>query len=129
MVNHQASVSTDLVRLLLNYATDNHLHPLAILEKLDLPSAVLTEPDARIPASQFHTLWNTLVSESRDPNFGLHFGTVLRTPPESSPYGAKTNLRRKWVSGTLSRNSISGGKAEQASDSTSTSPYSLKTIF
>lgn len=84
MLKHPASVSTDLVRLLLKYAAENSPRPLAALERLGASHEALTNPGARIPAEQFNALWHAVVLESHDPNFGLHFGTALRAPPDGS---------------------------------------------
>jgi AraC-like DNA-binding protein len=84
MARHQPSVSIDLAHLLLKYATEHDIGPPVTAEAFGVSRDALTNPGARIPAAQFNALWQAIASASGDPDFGLHFGASLRTPPEGS---------------------------------------------
>ncbi len=84
MAKTNPTVSTDLMRLLLRYASEHGINPPAVREMVGAVQRTLATGEGRIRVEQFGDLWDAVVSASGDPDFGLHFGATLRTPPEGS---------------------------------------------
>jgi AraC-like DNA-binding protein len=71
-MNLDATVSTDLAHVLLNYASEIGLDAEAISLSLGIQPQALENPEQRIPAGQFQALWLAVVENSGDSDFGLH---------------------------------------------------------
>ena len=68
------TVSFDIFNVLLNYAKSNNINADNLLKSIQFNRELLDNRSARIPAHQYHKLWQFVVAESDDKNFGLHFG-------------------------------------------------------
>ncbi len=83
-----ASASVDLVNLLLEYTTARGMSTDALIKAAGIDRALLAEREARIQFEQYQKLWHTAVEQSRDPDFGLHFGEAARDFPAGHLLGA-----------------------------------------
>ncbi len=70
----EVTASSDLVGILLRYASRIGIDTEGVCEKVGLDSSVADEPGARIPAQEFNALWEAIVRRSGDLDFALHFG-------------------------------------------------------
>lgn len=71
-----ATVSSDLVRLLLESIDVDRTRLSAILSKAGIDPAILSQSHRRIPSVKFGLLWDEMERASQDPNFGLHMGEL-----------------------------------------------------
>ena len=80
-MNTKATVSISLVHGLLHYAANLGMDPSKACKaaQLQLPSD--NDPGARIPAGQFYALWNEIIRQAGDPDFGLHFAAQSSNQP------------------------------------------------
>jgi AraC-like DNA-binding protein len=83
-----ASVSTDLVRLLLEYAATQGLRAGVLLAGAGLDRSTLEDREARVPFARYQALWLAAAEQSADPDFGLHFGEAARHFPAGHLLGA-----------------------------------------
>lgn len=67
------TISADMIRLLLKYASGSGMDDREILSSAGLDPHVLDNARARIPAQVFDRLWDEVSIRSGDDNFGLHF--------------------------------------------------------
>lgn len=72
------SVSMDLARILLRYASEHGLDGPKICRKAGLSEGLLQSGDARLPARRFHALWRSVEEESGDDQFGLRLGSAAK---------------------------------------------------
>jgi AraC-like DNA-binding protein len=70
----QLSTSTDLLNILLKYASDLGMDEQTLLSESGADLSSYRLGDERIPAGEFHTIWSFIVQQSNDRDFGLHFG-------------------------------------------------------
>lgn len=68
------TASVEYVRIIMNYAPQFGLDPDKIYQKAGFDSSILTQPAARIPDDQFHSIWEALKEYNSDPDLGLHIG-------------------------------------------------------
>jgi hypothetical protein len=71
---YQLSSFTDLLNILLKYASGLGMDEQAILSEFGADLSLYLFNDERIPAGEFHTIWSFIVQQSNDRDFGLHFG-------------------------------------------------------
>jgi AraC-like DNA-binding protein len=71
---YQLSTSTDLLNILLKYASDLGMDEQTLLSESGADLSSYRLGDERIPAGEFHTIWSFIVQQSNDRDFGLHFG-------------------------------------------------------
>lgn len=71
---YQLSTSTDLLNILLKYASDLGMDEQTLLSQTGADLSFYRLGDERIPAGEFHTIWSFIVQQSKDRDFGLHFG-------------------------------------------------------
>jgi len=70
-----------MIRILLKNAAGAGIDTQAICETTALTSAVLEDPEARIPADLLGTIWKTIISKTTDQDFGLHLGESMHEYP------------------------------------------------
>jgi AraC-like DNA-binding protein len=76
MVKHQVhySVSIDVARILSKYASIQGMDVSRLYQQAGMDKNALEYPSGRMPIERFTALWEEIVRQSRDPDFGLHFG-------------------------------------------------------
>ena len=72
------SVSIDLARILIRYASEKGLNAGAIWQAAGLRGELLYKGDARLSARRFDALWRAVEAEAGDENFGLQLGESLK---------------------------------------------------
>ncbi len=79
MVTKQKETTTSitLVRILLRYITQSGLNANELLGPLDIGFSMVEDTEARISSHQFAAIWQAALKQSKDPDFGLHFGKAL----------------------------------------------------
>jgi AraC-like DNA-binding protein len=70
----EVTLSVHLARGLLAHAAKRGIEPQDLCAVADLEPARLDDLEARIPAGVFESIWDEVVSRSRDEDFGLHLG-------------------------------------------------------
>lgn len=68
------TVSHDIFNILINYAKSHNIDTDSLLKSMQFNQELLEDRSARIPVIHYQRLWQHVVSESNDENFGLHFG-------------------------------------------------------
>ncbi len=71
---NRKSASADLVNILLKYAIGLKLDVDSLMSKAHIKQSMLEDNDSRISIRCFNALWKAVVTESKDPDFGLHYG-------------------------------------------------------
>ncbi len=74
---HKTTVSVALVRILLKYVERLGLAPVDVCAAAGIELSILENSEARISAKQFRSLWEAGVEDTRNRNFGLHFGKEI----------------------------------------------------
>jgi AraC-like DNA-binding protein len=67
---HPATISVDMLRLVARYAAMVEIDEIIIPVEGD----ILESSDGWVSLDQFATLWESIIQQSTDPYFGLHFG-------------------------------------------------------
>jgi AraC-like DNA-binding protein len=70
----EITVSVHLTRGLITHAAKQGMDPEALCRANGLDPALLDDPEARIPARAFRSIWGAVARHSRDEDFGLHLG-------------------------------------------------------
>src|SRR5512138_1073 len=71
------SVSLDVSRILLKYISIQGIDLPKTYQQIELDRAALNDPKGRMPIDKFNALWEEVVLQSHDPDFGLHFGETV----------------------------------------------------
>jgi AraC-like DNA-binding protein len=74
----KATVSVSLIHVLLSYATRIGIDPVEACQDVGFPVEKLNDPELRISARQFFTLWTKIAEQACDPDFGLHVAEPSR---------------------------------------------------
>ena len=74
----KATVSISLIHVLLSYASRIGIDPVEAGQTVGFPLGKLNDPESRISAGQFYTLWTKIAEQAEDPNFGLHVAEPSR---------------------------------------------------
>jgi AraC-like DNA-binding protein len=75
----KATVSISLIHVLLSYASRIGIDPVEACQDVGFPLEKLSDPELRISAGQFYTLWTKIAKQADDPDFGLHVAEPPRT--------------------------------------------------
>ena len=70
----RTTVSTDLVTMLIKYASKIGINTEKILIQAGIRNTNLSNSYERIELGKFGILWNEVLLASNDPDFGLNFG-------------------------------------------------------
>ncbi len=73
----KASVSINLIRILLKYLTKCGIDCDAPCKDARIDALILKDHEARISTKQFDIIWKEAVKKADDINFGLHFGREI----------------------------------------------------
>ena len=73
----KASVSINLIRILLKYLTKCGIDYDAPCKDAGIDALILNDHEARISTQQFDIIWKEAVKKADDINFGLHFGREI----------------------------------------------------
>ena len=71
------TASSEYLRLIKNFMPQFQHDPGLELKKAGFEAAILEKSGARIPADQFHALWNALEEINPDQDLGLHVGEKI----------------------------------------------------
>jgi len=74
----KASVSVTLIHALNAYAVSIDIDADKAYQKSGFQTVLMDDPETRVPAQQFHALWEEIAHQSNDPYFGLHFAERTR---------------------------------------------------
>ena len=70
----RGSVSHEITKILLNYASSTGFDILETLAAIRLDPDRIKDATARVPFAHYQALWNEIVRRSNDEHFGIHFG-------------------------------------------------------
>jgi len=76
-MQHEATISITLIRILLKYIAREGFDPSQILDDVGIHSSIVEDNDARISIHHFASIWQAALEKTEDHNFGLHFGKEL----------------------------------------------------
>lgn len=75
-MNNKATISGDILHVLNKYSINKGIDIYKIYKRIELNFEDNINKNLRIPAEQFQLLWEALLKESNDNNFGLHIALL-----------------------------------------------------